>query len=132
MLYPVAIYQANGQFIAHAPDLPTLSITGESMADVINNARLTIIEHLHLLAEKNSPIPKGNDLNVHLENPQFFGQTWAIISLDSLRFSQETVTYQLALPKKMLDDIYRILGDNASVDGVQAFMVGAIQDKLSK
>lgn len=132
MLYPVTIYQKEGQFIAHAPDLPTLSFVGENMADVIRNARLTIIEHLQALAEQGKPLPKGNDLSVHLDNPEFFGQTWAIISLDSLRFSQAMVAYQLALPEKILNDIHRTLGDNASLDDVQAFILTAIQDKLAK
>lgn len=132
MLYPVAIYQANGQFVAHTPDLPALSIMGENMADVIRNARSIIIDHLQELADKNEPIPKGSDLGHHLDNPDFFGQTWAIISLDSLRFSQATIAYQLNIPKKLLDEIYATLGSGANVDAVQDFIISSVQQKLTK
>lgn len=131
MLYPIAIYQANGRFVAHAPDLPTLPIVGETMADVIHNARVVIIDYLQDLANHHQPIPKGNNISGHLDNPDYFGRTWAIISLDSLRFGQATVAYQLPLPKKTLDDIYQMLGENSSTQTVQDFIIAAIEDKLA-
>lgn len=132
MLYPIAIYQANGRFVAHAPDLPTLPMTGETMADVIHNARMAIIEYLQKLANQKQPIPKGKEISEHLDNPDYFGRTWAIISLDSLRFHQETIAYELLLPKNMLDGIYQRLGGEVAMEKVQAFILGAIQDKLDK
>lgn len=130
MLYPIAIYQANGRFVAHAPDLPTLPMTGETMADVIHNARMVIMEYLQKLANQKQPIPKGKEISEHLDNPDYFGRTWAIISLDSLRFHQETVVYELVLPKDVLDGIYQVLGDHSTADKVQDFILTAIQEKL--
>lgn len=139
MFYPVAIYEKNQQFFATVPDLPSLTIVGESMADVIKNARIVIIDYLQSLADSNQPLPQGNDINLHLDNPEFLGYIWAIISLDSLRFAQKTVHYPLTLPKALLDGIYRTLGDTSyaqldnsvdNSDGVQAFILAAIEDKL--
>lgn len=134
MIYPVAIQKDpnnNTPFVAIVPDLPNLHIEGDSMADVIHNARLVIMAHLQSKAENNEPIASGQDISVHLDNPKFFGHTWAIISLDSLRFTQSTLTYHLTLPKTTLDAICRTLGDNASPELVQAFMLDAIKHKLT-
>lgn len=133
MFYPVAIYEQDQQFFATVPDLPSLNIVGESMADVIKNARIVIIDYLQSLADNNQPLPKGNDINLHLDNPEFLGYIWAIISLDSLRFAQKTIHYPLMLPKALLDGIYNALGNthtHLESDGIQAFILTAIEDKL--
>lgn len=132
MLYPVAIYQKDQQFFAKVPDLPMLEICGEGMADVIGNAKLVIIDYLQGLLDEGQPLVDGQDIGVHLNNPEFFGYTWAIISLDSLRFAQKTVDYHLAMPKAILDAIYQQLGDTASVDKVQAFILEAITATLTE
>lgn len=130
MLYSVAIYQKDQQFFAKVPDLPMLDISGASMADVIGNAKLVIIDHLQRLVNEGQALVDGQDIGVHLNNPEFFGHTWAIISLDSMRFAQKTIDYHLAIPKPTLDKIYQQLGDTASVDKVQAFIIDAIHAVL--
>lgn len=132
MLYPVAIYQKNQQYFAKVPDLPTLEINGESMADVIGNAKLVIIDYLQGLMDEGQPLVDGQDIGVHLNNPEFFGHTWAIISLDSMRFAQKTIDCHLPIPKATFDAIYKKLGETASVDKVQDFMVRAISDALAQ
>lgn len=131
MLYPITIHHEKEQFVAYAPDLPNLTFTGDNMADVIRNARFVMIEHLQALAEQGKPIPKGNDLSVYLDNPKFLGQTWAVISLDSLKFSQAT-THQFPLSERVLGEIYQALGENATLDDVHTFVITAIQEKLAK
>lgn len=137
MIYPVAIRPQNTtdnrtNFVANVPDLPDLHIEGETMADVIRNAQAVITTHLQARAEKNQPIRSGQDISVHLDNPDFFGCTWAIISLDSLRFTQAILNYPLSLPKMILDSIYEHVGENADTDVVDGFIVDAIKQKLSQ
>lgn len=130
MIYPVAIHKENGHFFAKVPDLPSLQIDGASMADVIENARLVIIEHLQNLADNNLPINEGQDISVHLDNAEFFGHTWAIISLDSLRLAQTTLSYRLDLPKSMLAAIQNSVGGDGKL--AEQFILDAIREKLAK
>lgn len=147
MFYSVAIHQANGAFVAVVPDLPNIEVAGESMAGVIGDVRLTIIEHLQNLVSNNQPIPAGQDIGVHLLNERYLGHTWAIITLDSLRLSQHLVSVDVSLPKSLLLSIYHELGnqipDRAVGDDeieqvlqvsdglVQEFIIDAIKEKLT-
>lgn len=134
MLYSVAIHQENGRFVAHVPDLPTLHADGGSMAEVIGNVRLAIIEYLQSLVSSNHPVPAGQDIGVHLTNPDFFGHTWAIIGLDSLRISQHLISVDLELPKSLLLSIYYELGDgegsDVSQEMVRNYVIEAIKERL--
>lgn len=132
MFYTVAIHRHNDKFIAEVPDLPTLTIYGETMADVLSDVRLAIIEHLQGLADNDVPIPNGKDIGSHLGNPKYYGRIWAIVSLDSLRFAPKTLPYHINIPSRLLDGIYQKLGADADSEQIQAFMVDAICQKLSK
>lgn len=147
MFYSVAIHQANGAFVAVVPDLPNIEVAGESMAGVIGDVRLTIIEHLQNLVSNNQPIPAGQDIGVHLLNERYLGHTWAIITLDSLRLSQHLVSVDVSLPKSLLLSIYHELeqkipnqavGDDevgkvleVSHEFIQSFILSAIKEKLA-
>lgn len=132
MFFAVAIHQAEGQYVAYVPDLPELNVYGKDMADVIGNTRVAMIDYLQNLVDKGITLPKGQAIDVHLNNPQFLGYTWAIISLDSLRFAQKNLSYHLTLPKIMLEEIYDKLGSDANDDAVQAFMIAAISHALTQ
>lgn len=107
MLYPVAIFQQDNLFRAKIPDLPELTaIEGNSMADTITQVRHIIINHLQRLSDNDEPIPVGQELNIHLQNPEFLGHTWAIISLDSLRFVTRTLPINLNIPKALVNQMH--------------------------
>lgn len=129
MLYPVAIFKKDNQFVAQVPDLPALHVTGLNMVDIIRTARADIIAHLQYLTDRGDPIPKGQDIGVYLDDARFFGVTWAMISLDSVIFAQTILPYEVILPKPLLHAIYEKLGATDD-ESVQAFIVDAIKDKL--
>lgn len=129
MLYPVAIDKQDDGFVAEVPDLPELSITGESVADVIRNARLAISEQLQAIVDQGRPLPNVRDLSTHLDNADFFGRIWAIVSLESAYFIPKTTNVALHLPQKMLTAIY----DQTQSDdpqALQAFILDAINLRL--
>lgn len=147
MLYSVAIHQENGAFLAVVPDLPSIEVGGDNMAQVIGDVRLAIIEHLQNLVSNNQPIPAGQDIGIHLADKRFLGHTWAIVTLDSLRLSQHLVPVELAMPKSLLLSIYHELeqkipnqavGDDevgkvleVSHEFIQSFILSAIKEKLA-
>lgn len=139
MLYPVAILQENNHFIAKIPDLPSLQIQGDSIAQTISNVRQAIIDHLQTLADADLAIPQGQDINTHLLNPDYYGHTWAIISLDSLRLSNQTLPLRLELPKSLIRQIQQTICANQAVSHqdisqseLESFITQAIREKLAK
>lgn len=133
MLYPVAMIEQDNGYVAKIPDLPTLLIEGDSMAQTISNVRAAIIHYLQSLADADLVIPEGQDIGTHLSNPQYFGHTWAIISLDSLRLSRQTLSFRLELPKsliKQLSDTLGVENDAISQSEIEAFIIQAVREKL--
>lgn len=129
MLYPVAIDQQTEGFVAHVPDLPALTVSGDSVADVIRNARLAISEHLQAVVDQGEPLPKVNDLSVHLDNAEFYGRIWAIVSLESAYFVPKVTDIALKLPKKTLDAIHVHL-KSSDPEEIQAFIIKTINERL--
>lgn len=133
MLYPVAMIEQDNGYVAKIPDLPTLLIEGDSMAQTISNVRAAIIHYLQSLADADLVIPEGQDIGTHLSNPQYFGHTWAIISLDSLRLSRQTLSFRPELPKsliKQLSDTLGVENDAISQSEIEAFIIQAVREKL--
>lgn len=135
MLYPVAILPKDQLFIAKIPDLPSLQIQGDTMAQTISNVRHAIIEHLQKLSDADLAIPQGQDIGTHLTNPDYYGHTWAIISLDSLRLTPQTLPIQIELPKSLIHQIHhKINADYQDINHseLEAFIVQAVREKLSQ
>ncbi|MDO5651796.1 MAG: type II toxin-antitoxin system HicB family antitoxin [Moraxella sp.] len=118
MLYPVAITQKDHEFFAQIPDLPELHVVGSNMADTIAKVRVAIIEYLQQLSNSNQAIPIGQPLNNHLTNPVYFGCTWAIISLDSLRFLSENLPLTVNIPKTLIMPMQQALLDSCTVSHI--------------
>lgn len=130
MLFPVAIFQKNGKFVANIPDLPNLEVSGDTIVNTISLVRSEIIAYLQTLSNEGEPIVVGRDIGTYLADEQFFGAIWAIVNLDSLIFSQATLSYPLVLPKSLLSAIYQATGTNDN-ENVQEFILSAIETKLA-
>lgn len=130
MLYPVAIdHQAQG-FVAHVPDLPALTIEGDNVADVIRNARVAIGDYLQAMVDQGEPLPKVRDLSVHLDNADFYGCIWAIVSLESAYFVPKVTDIALKLPQNTLSAIHQHL-KSSDPQAIQAFIVETITQRLN-
>lgn len=96
--FSVAIRQEDDTFYAQVPDLPDIHVIGDSIADTIDKVRSTLIGYLQKLADDGSDLPQPENITNHLTNPKFAGQTWAIISLNSMLFNSKQKSFNLHLP----------------------------------
>lgn len=129
-LFNVAIRQENNTFHAQTPDIPQIHITGNSIADTIDKARTTLINHLQHLADTNQPLPDPKHINTYLIDPKFAGQTWAVISLNSLLFDNQQKSFTLHLPRSLLTQIQTKVGH--SEHDVEQFILTTIEQALTQ
>lgn len=129
MQYPVAIRQQDFTFYAYLPDLPELSIEGNSIADTIARARAVVFEHLQKLADDEQSIPAGSDVSAHLSNGQFAGWTWGIISVDPSRIIGETVSMNIQMSERLMQRLLSHV-ESQQLD-VNDFLIDAIKKGLS-
>ncbi|STZ08770.1 Uncharacterised protein [Moraxella caprae] len=128
-LFSVAIRQEDDTFHAQVPDLPEIHVIGDSIADTINKVRSTLIGHLQKLADDGSDLPQPENITNHLTNPKFAGQTWAMISLNSMLFNSKQKPFNLHLPRALLTQIQAQIGYDEH--DIKAFILKAIEHELA-
>lgn len=129
-LFSVAIRQEHDTFHAQAPDLPNLHVIGTSIADTIDKMRGTLIEHLQALVDGGGDLPYPQNITTYLLDPKFAGQTWAIISLNSLLFDSSQKSFALHLPRPLLTQIQEKIGYQEH--DIERFILIAIEHELSR
>lgn len=129
-LFSIAIKQENDTFYAQAPDLPNVHVTGNSIADTIDKIRAALIGHLQQLADDGKALPQPKNISIHLTNPKFAGQTWAMISLNSMLFNSEQKSFNLHLPRTLLTQIQTQIGYDEHA--IEAFILKSIKHELDK
>ncbi|OOR92165.1 type II toxin-antitoxin system HicB family antitoxin [Moraxella bovis] len=127
-LFSVAIRQEDDTFYAQVPDLPDIHVIGDSIADTIDKVRSTLIGYLQKLADDGSDLPQPENITNHLTNPKFAGQTWAIISLNSMLFNSKK-SFNLHLPRALLTQIQAQIGYDEH--DIEAFILKAIEHELT-
>lgn len=105
MQFPIAIVHNNNQYIASVPDIPNLQVVGDSVADVVANTRLTVIQHLHQLLETDVSLPEPSPVAVYLEHPEYAGCIWAIVGIELSRILGESIEVNLQLPARLYSKI---------------------------
>ncbi|STY93600.1 type II toxin-antitoxin system HicB family antitoxin [Moraxella bovis] len=128
-LFSVAIRQEDDTFYAQVPDLPDIHVIGDSIADTIDKVRSTLIGYLQKLADDGSDLPQPENITNHLTNPKFAGQTWAIISLNSMLFNSKQKSFNLHLPRALLTQIQAQIGYDEH--DIEAFILKAIEHELT-
>ncbi|STZ55801.1 Uncharacterised protein [Moraxella lacunata] len=128
-IFSVAIKQEDDTFHAQVPDLPDMHVIGDSIADTIDKVRSTLIGHLQKLADDGSDLPQPENITNHLTNPKFAGQTWAMISLNSMLFNSKQKSFNLHLPRALLTQIQTQIGYDEH--DIEAFILKAIEHELT-
>ncbi len=128
MLYPIAIIQQDGQFHGRLPDLPDIEVTGDTMANTIEQARTQVIAHLQDLAENDDPLPQGSDVATHLTSGNYAGWTWAIVSIGASRIVGEEVTVSVDFPERLLKKVMAHLKDKDMT--VENFIVKLLKEAI--
>lgn len=129
-LFSVAIRQDHDIFHAQVPDLPNLHVIGTSIADTIDKMRSTLIAHLQELVDNGQDLPHPQNISTYLLDPKFVGQTWAIISLNSLLFDSNQKSFALHLPRPLLAQIQDKIGYKEH--DIERFILIAIEHELSR
>lgn len=129
-LFSVVIKQDHNNFHAQVPDLPNLHVTGTSIADTIDKMRSAIINYLQSLSDNGQDLPHPQNITTYLLDPKFAGQTWAIISLNSLLFDSNQKSFSLHLPRPLLAQIQEKIGYQEH--DIERFILTAIEHELSR
>lgn len=128
MQYPIAIVHQNNQYFVTIPDIPSLQVIGDSVADVVADTRLTVIKHLQTLIQTDQPLPEASPVSVFLEKPEFAGCIWAIVGIELSRILGDSIEINLQLPARL----YTKIGQTFPNDPLEKVVIEALKQYLNK
>lgn len=112
MRYLVAVEKggADHAYGVVVPDLPGCFSGGETLEQALDNVEDAIAQHIELLLTEQLPVQQPVAAEVHQENPEYAGFTWAWVKPNVAKYMKKAQKINVTLPGSVL----------ASVDGVVA------------
>ena len=104
MLYPIAIERGDKD-TAHGiivPDIAGCFSAADDYNDVFDNISEAIAGHLECLAEEGLEIPLPSDIGKYIDNPDYEGMTWGVVSIDVSRYLGKTEKVNVTLPSRLI------------------------------
>ena len=103
MRYPVVIHKdKTSDYGVTVPDLPGCFSAGDSLEAALTQAVEAIECHLEGLLLDGDEIPPAQSIETHLENRDYTGGTWALVSVDLSRLASKAKRINITLPERVL------------------------------
>jgi predicted RNase H-like HicB family nuclease len=103
MRYPVVIHKdKSSDYGVTVPDLPGCFSAGETMEDALTNVVEAIECHLEGVLFAGEVIPEAQPVEVHQQNKDYAGGTWALVSVDLSKLASKAKRINITLPERVL------------------------------
>jgi predicted RNase H-like HicB family nuclease len=103
MRYPVVIHKdKSSDYGVTVPDLPGCFSAGETMEEALTNAVEAIECHLEGVLFAGEAIPEAQSVEVHQQNKDYAGGTWALVSVDLSKLASKAKRINITLPERVL------------------------------
>jgi predicted RNase H-like HicB family nuclease len=103
MRYPIVIHkELHSDYGVTVPDLPGCFSAGESMNEALTMAQEAIETHIEGMLIDGEPVPPPQNIEGHMDNPDFADGVWAIVEVDLSKLSGKTQRVNITLPERLL------------------------------
>lgn len=132
MQYPIAITHNNNQYTVSIPDIPSLQVVGNSVADVVSDARSVVTDHLKLLIQQDAVLPEASSVSSFLEHPEYAGCIWAVVGVDLARIIGDHIEINIQLPAHLYAKLAKTFSnqplDKVVTDALKHYLTTQGQD----
>ncbi|PRA21775.1 type II toxin-antitoxin system HicB family antitoxin [Pseudomonas poae] len=106
MKFPVVVHKdADSDYSVTVPDVPGCFSAGGTFSEALDNVREALSLHLEGLVADQEPLPQAQEVDAHLDNPDFASGVWAIIDFDLTPYLGKSVRFNASLPEHLLQRI---------------------------
>lgn len=106
MQFPVVLHKdAAADYGVSIPDLPGCFSAGATVAQALDNTLEAMALHFEGLVADNQPLPRAQEIDVHISNPDFDGGIWAVVDFDITPYLGKSVRFNASLPENLLQRI---------------------------
>ncbi|MCF5722070.1 type II toxin-antitoxin system HicB family antitoxin [Pseudomonas syringae] len=106
MKFPVVVHKdADSDYSVSVPDVPGCFSAGGTFSEALDNVREALSLHLEGVVADQEPLPQAQEVDAHLDNPDFAGGVWAIVDFDLTPYLGKSVRFNASLPEHLLQRI---------------------------
>jgi len=106
MKIPVVLHKdASSDYGVTVPDLPGCFSAGATVTEALDNLSEALALHYEGLVADGQPLPQAQEVDVHLDNPQYSGGVWAVVDFDVTPYLGKSVRFNATLPENLLHRI---------------------------
>ena len=114
MRYPIVIDKdPDSDYGVAVPDLPGCFSGGSTMDEALDNAVEAIECHIEGMLLDGEPIPRVQSVELHKNNSDYAGGTWAVVTVDLTKLSGKAKRVNVTIPERVLS----LIDDYASRHG---------------
>lgn len=106
MKYPIAIHKdPKSDYGVTFPDLPGCFSAGSTIEEALDMAHEAAECHIEGLLLDAEPLPAVQNIESHLNNPEYKNCTWAIVEVDISKLSLKSKRVNITMPEMLLNSV---------------------------
>ena len=106
MKFPVVLHKdADSDYGVTVPDVPGCFTAGATVSEALENVQEALALHLEGLIADDQNLPQAQEVDIHLANPDFAGDVWAVVDFDLTPYLGKSVRFNASLPEHLLNRI---------------------------
>ena len=107
MRFPIAIELGddNHAYGVTFPDVPGCFSAGDTLDEVLDNAKEALELFLESAVDHGDPIPEAKTIEAHRNNPEYANYSWSFIELDITPYLGRSKKINVTLPEYLISRI---------------------------
>lgn len=103
MKFPVVLHKdADSDYGVTVPDVPGCFSAGSTFSEALDSVHEALSLHLEGIVADGGELPQAQDVDAHLDNPDYAGGVWAVIDFDLTPYLGKSVRFNASLPENLL------------------------------
>lgn len=132
MKFPVVLHKdADSDYGVTVPDVPGCFSAGATFSEALDNAQEALALHFEGLVADGEALPQAQEVDAHLDNPDFAGGVWAVVDFDVTPYLGKSVRFNATLPENLLHRIDDVVKKDHRYASRSGFLATAALRELS-
>ncbi|MGN7840825.1 type II toxin-antitoxin system HicB family antitoxin [Pseudomonas sp. 22490] len=132
MKFPVVLHKdADSDYGVTVPDVPGCFSAGATVSEALENAQEALALHFEGLVADGDPLPRAQEVDAHMGNPDYAGGVWAVVDFDVTPYLGKAVRFNATLPENLLQRIDDLVKKDHRYASRSGFLATAALRELS-
>lgn len=132
MKFPVVLHKdADSGYGVVVPDVPGCFSAGQTAAQAFENVKEALSLHYEGLVADGEPLPQVQEIDAHIDNPDYAGGVWGVVDFDITPYFGKAVRFNATLPEQLLERIDQTVKRDQRYRSRSGFLAAAALRELS-